>query len=168
MFHNAGLCFFPHSAPPTSAGCVCRALLCTLTSCVCFVTLAHPRVFGMPSVLGCAVTASLHARARCAWAGAPALGASGCSLVRCWLAARLHPCASEDLVVHFDEVQPKQFSSAQLCPTVYYPCGLPVHHQLLELAQTHVHRVSDAIQPFQPLSSPSPALNFSQHQGLFR
>ena len=45
--------------------------------------------------------------------------------------------------------------------------GLPVHHQLLESTQTHVHRVSDAIQPSHPLSSPSPpALNLSQHQGL--
>ena len=43
----------------------------------------------------------------------------------------------------------------------------PVHHQLLEHAQTHVHRVSDAIQPFHPLSSPSPAFNLSRHQGLF-
>ena len=47
--------------------------------------------------------------------------------------------------------------------------GLPVHHQLLELAQTHVHQVSDAIQPSHPLSTPSPpAFNFSQHQGLFQ
>jgi len=46
--------------------------------------------------------------------------------------------------------------------------GLPVHHQLLELTQTHVHRVSDAIQPSHPLSSPSPpAFNLSQHQGPF-
>ena len=45
--------------------------------------------------------------------------------------------------------------------------GSPVHHQLLELAQTHVHRVSDAIQPSHLLSSPSPAFNLSQHQGLF-
>ena len=44
-----------------------------------------------------------------------------------------------------------------------------VHHQLPELTQTHVHRVSDAIQPSHPLSSPSPpALNLSQHQGLFQ
>ena len=47
--------------------------------------------------------------------------------------------------------------------------GFPVHHQLPELAQTHVHWVSDAIQPSHPLSSPSPpALNLSQHQGLFQ
>ena len=47
--------------------------------------------------------------------------------------------------------------------------GLPVHHQLPELAQTHVHRVGDAIQPSQTLLSPSPpALNLSQHQGLFQ
>ena len=47
--------------------------------------------------------------------------------------------------------------------------GFPVHHQLPELAQTHVHQVCDAIQPSHPLSSPSPsAFNLSQHQGLFQ
>ena len=47
--------------------------------------------------------------------------------------------------------------------------GLTVHHQLLELAQTHVHRVGDAIQLSHPLLSPSPpAFNLSQHQGLFQ
>ena len=47
--------------------------------------------------------------------------------------------------------------------------GFPVHHQLPDLAQTHVHRVDDAIQPFHPLSSPSPpALSLSQHQSLFQ
>ena len=47
--------------------------------------------------------------------------------------------------------------------------GLPVHHQLQELTQTHVHQVSDAIQPSQPLLSPSPpTFNLSQHQGLFK
>ena len=68
-----------------------------------------------------------------------------------------------------------QFSSvAQSCPTLSDPMnhstpGLPVHHQLLEFTQTHVHRVGDAIQPSHPLSSPSPpALNPSQHQGLFQ
>ena len=48
------------------------------------------------------------------------------------------------------------------------PSGLPVHHQLPEPAQTHVHWVGDAIQPSHPLSSPSPpAFNLSKHQGLF-
>ena len=47
--------------------------------------------------------------------------------------------------------------------------GLPVHHQLPEFTQTHLHQVSDAIQPFHPLLSPSPpAPNPSQHQGLFQ
>ena len=47
--------------------------------------------------------------------------------------------------------------------------GFPVHHQLLELVQTHVHQVGDAIQPSHPLSPPSPsAFNLSQHQGLFQ
>ena len=45
--------------------------------------------------------------------------------------------------------------------------ALPVHHQLPEFTQTHVHWVGDAIQPFHPLSSPSPAFNLSQHQGVF-
>ena len=46
--------------------------------------------------------------------------------------------------------------------------GLSVHHQFPEFAQTHIHRVGDAIQPSHPLSSPSlPAFNLSQHQGLF-
>ena len=60
---------------------------------------------------------------------------------------------------------------AQSFPTLSNPMdcstpGFPVLHQLLELAQTHVHRVSDAIQPSHPLSSPSPpAFNLSQHQG---
>ena len=68
-----------------------------------------------------------------------------------------------------------QFSSVtQLCPTLCNPmnCSMPglhVHHELLEFTQTHVHQVGDAIQPFHPLSSPSPpALNPSQHQGLFQ
>ena len=65
-------------------------------------------------------------------------------------------------------------SVAQPCPTLYDPMnrstpGLPVHHQLPESTQTHVHRVSDAIQSSHPLSSPSPsAPNPSQHQSLFQ
>ena len=68
-----------------------------------------------------------------------------------------------------------QFSSvAQSCPTLCDPMnrstpGLPVHHQLPEFTQTHIHQVSDAIQPSHPLSSPSPpAPNPSQHQSLFQ
>ena len=68
-----------------------------------------------------------------------------------------------------------QFSSVtQLCPTLCDPMnhsmpGLPVHHQLPESTQTHVHWVGDAIQPSHPLSSPSPpAFNLSKHQGLFK
>ena len=68
-----------------------------------------------------------------------------------------------------------QFSSvAQSCLTLCDPMnhstpGLPVHHQLPEFTQTHVHQVSDAIQPSHPLSSPSPpAPNPSQHQSLFQ
>ena len=68
-----------------------------------------------------------------------------------------------------------QFSSVpELCLTLCDPkdcntSGLPIHHQLLEFTQIHVHWVGDAIQPSHPLSSPSPpTLNLSQHQGLFK
>ena len=69
-----------------------------------------------------------------------------------------------------------QFSSvSQSCSTLCDPmdCSMPgfhLHHQLPELAQTHVHhRIGDAIKPFYPLSSPSPpAFNLSQHQCLFQ
>ena len=63
-----------------------------------------------------------------------------------------------------------QFSSVtQLCQTECSTPDFPVHHQLLELTLTHVHRVGDAIQPSHPLLSPSPpAFNLSQHQGLFQ
>ena len=65
-------------------------------------------------------------------------------------------------------------SVTQSCPTLFDPTnrstsGLPVHRQLPEFTQTHVHRVCDAIQPSHPLSSPCPpAPNLSQHQSLFQ
>ena len=80
----------------------------------------------------------------------------------------------------FDIITLYQFSSvqfspvAQSCLTLCHPMnhsmpGLPVHHQLLEFTQTHVHLVSDAMQPSHPLLSPSPlAPNPSQHQSLFQ
>ena len=68
-----------------------------------------------------------------------------------------------------------QFSSdtqscLTLCDTMDYSTpGFPVHHKFQELAQTHIHQVSDAIHTSHPLSCPSPpALNLSQHQGLFQ
>ena len=84
-------------------------------------------------------------------------------IVMLWI---LHGVSSWSTCIH-------QFSSVtQLCLTVcnHMNCsmpGFPVHHQLLELARTHVHWVGDAIQPSHPLSPPSPpALNLSEHQGL--
>ena len=72
------------------------------------------------------------------------------------------------------EVSVQVSSVAQSCPTLCDPMdcstpGLPVHHQLLESTQTHVHRVDDAILSSHPLSSPSPpTFSLSQHQGLFQ
>ena len=69
--------------------------------------------------------------------------------------------------VPFSSVQ--SLSRVRLCdPMNRSTPGLPVHHQLLEFTQTHIHRVSDAIQPSHPLWSPSPAPNLSQHQSLFQ
>ena len=79
------------------------------------------------------------------------------------------------LRIHFQIYYSVQFSSVTLsCPTLCDPMnrstpGLPVHHQLPEFTQTHVHQVSDAIQPSHPLSSPfPPAPNPSQLQSLFQ
>ena len=81
---------------------------------------------------------------------------------------------------HSDSERSHQFSSvqfssvAQSCPTLCDPMnrsmpGLPVHHHLMEFTQSHIHRVSDAIQLSHPRSSPSPpAPNPSQHQSLFQ
>ena len=80
----------------------------------------------------------------------------------------------------YEKIWASQFSSVQFssvtqsCPTLCNPTdctipGFPVHHQLPEFTQIHVHWVGDAIQPSHLLSSPSPpALNLSQHQGLFK
>ena len=81
----------------------------------------------------------------------------------------------QDFVVIMKETSKTLISSvAQLCPTLCDPMdcsmpGIPVLHQPPELAQTHIHRVSDAIQLSHPLLSPSlPAFNLSQNQGLFQ
>ena len=84
-------------------------------------------------------------------------------------------CSNYHTIALIIDVSSVQFSLvAQSCPTLCYPMnrgtpGLPVHHQLPEFTQTHVHQVGDDIQPSYPLSSPfTPALNPSQHQGLFQ
>ena len=86
--------------------------------------------------------------------------------------SQVHYCLSHQGSPHSSSVQ---FSSVtQSCPTLCDSMngstpGLPVHHQLPEFTQTCVHRVSDAIQPSHPQSSPSPpAPNPSQHQSLFQ
>ena len=111
------------------------------------------------------------------------LGSSPCSLQ-----LKKSPCSNED--PEQSEKKKKEFISiflaqtlkainqfisvTQSCPTLWDPMdcrtpGLPVHHQVLELAQSHVHRDSDVVQPSHPLSYPSPPIfNLSQHQGLFK
>ena len=88
--------------------------------------------------------------------------------------ARIPPSATS-AIAYLRRFSSVQFTSvAQSCPTLCGPMnrsmpGLPVHHQLPEFTQIHVHRVSVAIQPSHPLLSPSPpAPNPSQHQSLFQ
>ena len=75
-----------------------------------------------------------------------------------------------DHSIWFHQVSSVYQSCLALCdPMDCSRPGLPVHHQLPEFTQTHVHRVGDAIQPSHPLSSPSlPAFSLSQYQGLFK
>ena len=100
----------------------------------------------------------------------------------------LHPCNPYSFITHRSpcsptptpalcfpntEIRDTHCSGAQSCPTLCDPMdcstpGFPVLHYLLESAQTHVHWVDDTIQPSYPLLTPSPALNLSQHQGLFQ
>ena len=97
-------------------------------------------------------------------------------LSRVWLCASMN-CSTRGFPVLSlsTSISSVQFSSvAQSCPTLFDPMnhsmpGLPVHHQLPESTQTHVHRVSDPIQPSHLLLSPfPPAPNPSQHQSLFQ
>ena len=98
----------------------------------------------------------------------------GSSWPRDWTCVS-HISCTGTVTMHSDINLGVQFSSVtQSCLTLWDPMncstpGLPVHHQLPESTQTHVHWVGDAIQPSHPLLSPSPpALNLSQHQGLFK
>ena len=92
------------------------------------------------------------------------------------LSESLSSCLQKkDAATHFAGLSSVQFSSVtQSCLTLCDPMdcsspGFPVHHQLLELAQTHGHWVSDAGKSSHPLSAPSPsAFSLSQHQGLFQ
>ena len=92
------------------------------------------------------------------------------------LRRKITPCDINSRLATAEEISKLNLISsvAQLRPTRCDPMDrstprLPVHHQLPELTQTHVHQASDAIQPFHPLSSPSPpAFNLSQRQGLFQ
>ena len=97
--------------------------------------------------------------------------------LECPLFSRFTAKHTKSTITFTLHTHPPRFSSVQFCSvaqsflTLCNPMdcimpGVSVHHQLPELAQTHVHQVSDAIQPSHPLSSPSPIFNLSQHQGL--
>ena len=100
---------------------------------------------------------------------------------RNWTHISSTSCIGKQILYHCPLGSPNPYplvlASVQFSPSVVSDCfpmdcsmpGLPVHRQLLEFTQTHVHWVSDASQPSHPLLSPSPpAFNLSQHQGLFK
>ena len=87
------------------------------------------------------------------------------------LACQLRPSSAEKVQIRSDQISRSVVSDflPRHEPQNARPPCLPVHHQFPEFTETHVHRVSDAIQPSHPLSSPSPpAPNPSQHQSLFQ
>ena len=113
------------------------------------------------------------------WATRKALVAALFTVTRTWKQPKCPSAKGTDkeyvVCIYNGIFSSVQFSSVtQLCRTLCNPMncttpGFPVHHQLPELTQTHVHWVSDAIQPSHPLSSPyPPTVNLSQHQGLFQ
>ena len=130
-------------------------------------SLSHVRLLATPWTAAYQAPLSMGFSRQEYWSGVPLSKQQG---------GNTAPPISRKLDERFTEHGPAfHFSSiTQLCPTPFnlMDCrmpGLPVHHQLLELTQTHVHRTGDAIQPSHPPSSPSPpALNLSQHQSLFK
>ena len=109
------------------------------------------------------------------WHGAWFLRVGGCHVILIDFKRLLQrSCAASGVVSLTLKTWKCCCSVAKSSPTLCNPMdcsmsGFPVFHYLLEFAQIHVHWVSDAIQPFHPLSLPSPpAVNLSQHQGLFQ
>ena len=102
--------------------------------------------------------------------------ATVCGVSKSWTRLTKHSTAQNGIIsisyvfLNSDKIRSVAQSCMTLCdPMNHSTPGLPVHHQLLEFTETHDHRVSDAIQPSHPLSSPSPlAPNPSQHQSLFQ
>ena len=134
--------------------------------------------FAIPWTVACQAPLSMGFSRQEYWSGLP--GPSPGDLPHPGLNPGLLHC--RQILYHLShQGSPKQYirsdqirSVPQSCPTLCDPMnhstpGLPIHHQLPEFTQTHVHRVSDAIHPSHPLSSPSPPVpNPSQHQSLFQ
>ena len=124
-----------------------------------------------PACRGASTAGAAHSTVVTVWCSCGALttGTAHSRVVTVW-----YSCGALTAGTAHSRVVTVWYSVAQSCLTLCNPMdfstpGLPVHHQLLEFTQTHVHRVGDAIQPSHPLLSPSPpAPNPSQHRGLFQ
>ena len=140
--------------------------------CVCAQPLSHVRLFAVLWTVACPVPLSMEFSRQEYWNGLPFPPLGDLPKPGTEPTSPASPALAGGF---FTTEPPVHFSSVtQSCPTLCDPMnrstpGLPVHHQLLEFTQTHVHQVGDAIQPSHPLSSPSPpAPNPSQHQSLFQ
>ena len=143
-------------------------------------SLSHVRLFAIPWTVDYQASLFMGFSRQEYWSGLPFLSAGdlpdpGIESRSLALQADALPSEPPGNTLTLFQFSPVQFSSvAQSSPTLCDPMnrstpGLPVHHQLPEFTQTHVHRVSDAIQPSHPLLSPSPpAPSPSQHQSLFQ
>ena len=144
-----------------------------------FPSLGHVRLFATPWTIAYQAPLSMGFSRQEYWSGlpfpSPGVGRSlGLQETRGWNLGLLH-CRQTLYRLSHQGSPSVQFSSfAQSCPTLCDPMnrstpGLPVHHQLPEFTQIHVHRVSDAIQSSHPLLFPSPPAPYpSQHQSLFQ
>ena len=155
---------------PTPVKCCPFISLCVFS---CF---SHVQLFATPWAIDHQAPLSMECSRQEYWSGFPFPPPGDLPHPRIKPSSPVSPALAGEFFTTSATFSPSvQFSSvAQLCPTLCDPMNcstpcLPVHHQLPEFTQTHVHQVGDAIQPSHPLSSPSPpAPNPSKHQGLFQ
>ena len=138
--------------------------------------LSHVWFFATPWTVDYKTSLSMEFSRQECWSGLPFPTSDDLPDPGIKLASLMSPALASGIFIHWTTWKAKRYvfsSVAQSCLALYNPldCSIPgfsVHHQLLELAETHVHQVGDAIQPSHPLLSPSPpTFNLSQHQGLF-
>ena len=157
----------PWDSPGKNTGVGCHFLLQRMKVIVKVKLLCHVRLLATPWNAAHQAPPSMGFSTQAYWSGVPLP-----SLIQCHYLIIKWSIHQDNATILNSSVQLS--SVTQSCPTLCDPMnhrtpGLPVHHQLPEFTQTHIHRVSDAIQPSHPLAShPPPTSNPSEHQSLFQ